>query len=57
MSTAMLRDHAHALQARFVAGLAGTGLDPACLVVPLEGRAGATSWPSTWRMQRAGGKG
>ncbi|GAA0588736.1 aminotransferase class V-fold PLP-dependent enzyme [Craurococcus roseus] len=27
--------HAHALQAHFVAGLAGTGLDPARLVVPL----------------------
>lgn len=35
LSTAMVRDHAHALQARFVAGLAGTGLDPARLVVPL----------------------
>lgn len=30
--------HAHALQARFVAGLAGTGLDPARLVVPLAER-------------------
>jgi len=36
LTTAMVRDHAHALQARFVAGLAGTGLDPARLVVPLE---------------------
>jgi selenocysteine lyase/cysteine desulfurase len=36
LTTAMVRDHAHALQARFVAGLAGTGLDPAALVVPLE---------------------
>ncbi len=27
--------HAHALQARFVAGLGGTGLDPARLVVPV----------------------
>ncbi len=35
LTTAMVRDHAHALQARFVAGLAGTGLDPARLVVPL----------------------
>jgi selenocysteine lyase/cysteine desulfurase len=36
LTTAMVRAHAHALQARFVAGLAGTGLDPARLVVPLE---------------------
>ena len=44
LTTAMVRDHAHGLQARFVAGLcaasrnglAGTGLDPAALVVPLE---------------------
>jgi kynureninase len=36
LTTTMVRDHAHALQARFVAGLAGTGLDPAALVVPLE---------------------
>jgi selenocysteine lyase/cysteine desulfurase len=36
LTTAMVRDHAHALQARFVAGLAGTGLDPARLVVPLS---------------------
>ena len=41
LTTAMVRDHAHALQARFVAGLNGTGLDPARLVVPLEeGRRG-----------------
>jgi selenocysteine lyase/cysteine desulfurase len=31
----MVRDHAHALQARFVAGLEETGLDPARLVVPI----------------------
>ena len=36
LTTAMVRDHAHALQRRFVAGLAGTRLDPATLVVPLE---------------------
>jgi selenocysteine lyase/cysteine desulfurase len=36
LTTAMVRDHAHALQARFVAGLGGTGLDPAALVVPLD---------------------
>jgi selenocysteine lyase/cysteine desulfurase len=36
LTTAMVRDHAHALQARFVAGLGGTGLDAARLVVPLE---------------------
>lgn len=36
LTTAMVRDHAHALQARFVAGLSGTGLDPARLVVPLS---------------------
>jgi kynureninase len=35
LTTAMARDHAHALQARFVAGLAETGLDPSQLVVPL----------------------
>jgi selenocysteine lyase/cysteine desulfurase len=38
LTTAMVRDHAHALQARFVAGLArtdGGGLDPARLVVPV----------------------
>lgn len=38
LTTAMVRDHAHALQARFVAGLGGTGLDPTRLVVPLEER-------------------
>jgi selenocysteine lyase/cysteine desulfurase len=44
LTTAMVRDHAHALQARFVAGLGaaglsgldGTGLDPARLVIPLS---------------------
>lgn len=36
LTTAMVRDHAHALQRHFVAGLAGTGLDPATLVVPLK---------------------
>jgi selenocysteine lyase/cysteine desulfurase len=36
LTTAMVRDHAHALQARFVAGLAGTGLDASRLVVPLS---------------------
>ncbi len=35
LTTAMVRDHAHALQARLVAGLAGTGLDATRLVVPL----------------------
>lgn len=41
LTTAMVRDHAHALQARFVAGLGGTGLDAARLVVPLaEARRG-----------------
>lgn len=35
LTTAMVRDHAHALQARFVGGLGGTGLEPAALVVPL----------------------
>jgi selenocysteine lyase/cysteine desulfurase len=35
VSTATIHAHAHALQARFVAGLPGTGLDPARLVVPL----------------------
>jgi selenocysteine lyase/cysteine desulfurase len=35
LSAAMVRDHAHALQARFVTGLPGTGLDAAALVVPL----------------------
>ncbi len=36
LTTAMVRDHAHALQARFATGLDGTGLDPARLVVPLD---------------------
>jgi selenocysteine lyase/cysteine desulfurase len=36
LTTAMVRDHAQALQRLFVAGLEGTGLDPARLVVPLE---------------------
>lgn len=36
LTTAMVRDHAHALQARFVAGLDGTGLDSARLIVPLS---------------------
>lgn len=36
LTTAMVRDHAHALQARFVAGLDGSALDPARLVVPLS---------------------
>lgn len=41
LTTAMVRDHAHALQARFVAGLEGTGLDADRLVVPLaEARRG-----------------
>lgn len=35
VTVAGLHAHAHALQARFVGGLAGTGLDPATLVVPL----------------------
>jgi selenocysteine lyase/cysteine desulfurase len=35
VTVAQIHAHAHALQARFVAGLAGTGLDPARLVVPL----------------------
>ena len=34
-SPAVIHAHAHALQARFVAGLEGTGLDPARLVVPV----------------------
>ncbi len=38
LTTAMVREHAHALQARFVAGLRGTGLDPARLVVALSER-------------------
>ncbi len=36
LTTAIVRDHAHALQARFVAGLEGTRLDEASLVVPLR---------------------
>lgn len=36
LTTAMVRDHAHALQARFVAGLGGTGLEAGTLVVPLD---------------------
>ena len=36
VSAAAIHAHAHALQARFVAGLAGTGLEPSRLVVPLE---------------------
>lgn len=36
LTTAKVRDHAHALQRRFVAGLSGTGLDAASLVVPLD---------------------
>jgi selenocysteine lyase/cysteine desulfurase len=36
LTTAAIRDHAHALQRRFVAGLGGTGLSAAALVVPLE---------------------
>jgi kynureninase len=35
VTTAAIHAHAHALQAHFVAGLPGTGLDPARLVVPL----------------------
>ncbi len=38
LTTAAVRDHAHALQRRFVGGLPGTGLAPAGLVVPLEER-------------------
>lgn len=63
VAPAAIRDHAHALQRRFVAGLAGgTGLDPARLVVPLgEPRRGnflafdlddAEAWQS--RLARAG---
>jgi kynureninase len=41
VSVADIHRHAHALQARFVSGLGGKGLDPARLVVPLsEGRRG-----------------
>lgn len=36
LTTAMVRDHAQSLQARFVAGLPGSGLDAGSLVVPLE---------------------
>jgi selenocysteine lyase/cysteine desulfurase len=36
LTTAAVRDHAHALQRHFVPGLPGTGLDPARLVVPLQ---------------------
>lgn len=35
ITAADVHAHAHALQARFVAGLEGTGLDPARLVVPV----------------------
>lgn len=35
LTAAMVRDHAHALQARFIAGLEGTRLDASRLVVPL----------------------
>ncbi len=38
VTVAAVHDHAHALQARFVGGLAGTGLDPSRLVVPLAER-------------------
>lgn len=36
LTTVAVQDHARALQRRFADGLAGTGLDPARLVVPLE---------------------
>ena len=36
VTVADIHAHAHALQARFCAGLAGTGLDPAHLAVPLS---------------------
>ena len=36
LTVAAIHAHAHALQERFCAGLAGTGLDPACLAVPLS---------------------
>jgi selenocysteine lyase/cysteine desulfurase len=36
LDAAAIHAHAHALQARFVAGLPAGGLDPAALVVPLE---------------------
>ncbi|MBX9750439.1 MAG: aminotransferase class V-fold PLP-dependent enzyme [Roseococcus sp.] len=35
VTVAAIHDHVRALQARFVAGLGGTGLDPARLVIPL----------------------
>jgi kynureninase len=38
IDTAATSAHAHALQARFVEGLAGTGLDPARLAVPVTER-------------------
>lgn len=38
LSVARIHAHAHALAERFVAGLEGTGLDPATLVVPLAER-------------------
>jgi selenocysteine lyase/cysteine desulfurase len=38
LTTAAVRDHAHALAGRFVAGLPGTGLDPARLAVPIGER-------------------
>jgi selenocysteine lyase/cysteine desulfurase len=36
LTSAMVRDHAHALQARFVSGIEGAGLDASALVVPLD---------------------
>ncbi len=36
LNTAMVRDHAHALQRHFVQGLDGTGLDPERLVVGVD---------------------
>ena len=36
IGAAEIHAHVHALQARFVAGLGGTGLDPARLVIPLS---------------------
>ncbi|MBK1660775.1 aminotransferase class V-fold PLP-dependent enzyme [Paracraurococcus ruber] len=38
LGAAAIQAHSHDLQARFVAGLPGTGLDPARLVVPLAER-------------------
>jgi kynureninase len=38
LEASAIHAHSHALQARFVAGLAGSGLDPARLVVPLTER-------------------